>query len=72
MSAVQSVVWGLRCDSCGFADYQAPKVAAARHLAHADGWTQHKSSPQATKARVDFCPLCTHERADRNRAGDPK
>jgi hypothetical protein len=62
MSAIQSVVWGLRCDNCGFTDYQAPKVAAARHLARDDGWTQKKPSATATKARIDICPECTDAR----------
>lgn len=62
MSAVQAVVWGLRCDRCGFSDYQAPKVSAARHLARLDGWTQQKPTPEATKTRVDFCPECTDDR----------
>jgi hypothetical protein len=65
VSAVKSVVWGLRCDRCGFTDYQAGKVSAARKFAHEDGWTQIKPTSEATQARVDLCPECAADRARR-------
>jgi hypothetical protein len=68
VSAVKSVVWGLRCDSCGFTDYQAGKVAAARRFAFEDGWTQIKPTNEATRARVDLCPECATERSQRESA----
>lgn len=64
MSAIQAIVWSLRCDRCGFTDYQAAKVAAARTWARDDGWTQRKPTPMATKKRVDLCPECSNREED--------
>lgn len=68
MSAVQSVVWRLRCDRCGFTDYQAVKVSSARQWANEDGWTQIKPTAEAKSSRVDLCPECAAAWISRRRS----